>query len=167
MNSTKKQKFEYSGKLEEYQLYKKNTYTKYEVDKYSLYQNYLYKRAMFGLKSLSNDELERICNHKKKRITMVHRKAQRALNTVKQRKVIKITNNLFKTLFPKSTFTNLLLENSEPDYKVRNNLNFKDLNINKDEIISTFIEEGILPKNFLSLKYDPNKLPRLKYANKA
>ena len=59
------------------------------------------------------------------------------------------------------------MENSEPDYKVRNNLNFKDLNINKDEIISTFIEEGILPKNFLSLKYDPNKLPRLKYANKA
>ena len=33
MNSAKKHKFEYSGKLEEYQLYKKNTYTKYEIDK--------------------------------------------------------------------------------------------------------------------------------------
>ena len=42
MSSTKKQKFEYSGKLEEYQLYKKNTYTKYEdrsifsISKFSL-----------------------------------------------------------------------------------------------------------------------------------
>tara|TARA_R110001592_G_scaffold137914_2_gene356292 strand:+ start:3324 stop:3821 length:498 start_codon:yes stop_codon:yes gene_type:complete len=165
MNSTKKQKFEYSGKLEEYQLYKKNTYTKYEVDKYSLYQNYLYKRAMFGLKSLNNDELEKICNHKKKRITMVHRKAQRVLNVAKQKKVISITNNFFKTLFPNSSFTESLLDNSETDYKFRNNLNFKDLNINKDEIISTFIDEGVLPKNFLSLKQDPNQLPRLKYAN--
>ena len=47
---------------------------------------------MFGLKSLNNDELEKICNHKKKRITMVHRKAQRVLNVAKQKKVISITN---------------------------------------------------------------------------
>tara|TARA_R110002124_G_scaffold45322_3_gene137363 strand:+ start:37 stop:543 length:507 start_codon:yes stop_codon:yes gene_type:complete len=162
MNSTKKQKFEYTGKLEDYQLYKKNTYTKYEVDKYSLYQNYLYKRALYGLKSLNIEELELMCNKKKYRINSVHRRAQRALNLVKQRKVITITNNFFKTLFPNSNFTNALINNTETDEKFRNNLNFKDLKIDKDQIISTFINEGILPKNFLSLKRNPNQLPRLK-----
>ena len=38
----------------------------------------------------------------------------------------------------------------------------RDLNISKDNIISIFILEGILPKNFLSLQENPNQLPRLK-----
>lgn len=162
MNSTKKQKFEYSGKLEEYQLYKKSTYTKYEVDKYSQYQNYLYKRALYGLKSLPKEEFERMCKKKKYRINNVHRRAQRVLNVVKQRKVIDVTNTFFQSWFPNTTLTNFMLTNTETDEKFKNTLNFKDLNIDKDEIISIFIGEGILPKNFLSLDRNPNQLPRLK-----
>ena len=162
MNSTKKHKFEYSGKLEEYQLYKKSTYTKYEVDKYSQYQNYLYKRALYGLKSLPKEEFERMCKKKKYRINNVHRRAQRVLNTVKQRKVIDVTNTFFQSWFPNTVFTNFMLSNVETDEKFKNTLNFKDLNIDKDEIISIFIGEGILPKNFLSLDRNPNQLPRLK-----
>ena len=80
MNSTKKQKFEYSGKLAEYQLYKQNTYTKYEVDQYSQYQNFLYKRALYGLKSLPVEEVEKMSEQKKIRINRVNRRAQRVLN---------------------------------------------------------------------------------------
>lgn len=162
MSSTKKHKFEYSGKLEEYQLYKKNTYTKYEMDKYSEYQNYLYKRALYGLKCLSQNEVQKMCKKKKYRINTVHRRAQRVLNTVKQRKVISVTNKLFQQWFPDTTFTNFMLNNTETDHKFKNTLNFKDLNMDKDQIISIFIDEGILPKNFLSLKRNPNELPRLK-----
>ena len=162
MSSTKKQKFEYSGKLEEYQLYKKNTYTKYETDQYSQYQNFLYKRALYGLKSLPAEEVEKMSKQKQIRISKVNRRAQRVLNEAKQRKVISITNSLFASWFPDTKFTKFMLTNTETDFKVRNSLNFKDLNIDKHEIVRIFIEEGILSSNFLSLTRNPNELPRLK-----
>ena len=162
MISTKKHKFEYSGKLEEYQLYKGKTYTRYETDKYTEYQNFLYKRALFGLKSLPQAEVDKMGKQKKIRITRVHRRAQRVLNEAKQRKVIAITNKFFAKWFPDTKFTKFMLGNTDTDVKVRNTLNFKDLNIDKDEIIRIFIAEGILSSNFLSLTQDPNALPRLK-----
>jgi hypothetical protein len=162
MNSTKKQKFEYSGKLEEYQLYKKNTYTKYETDQYSQYQNFLYKRALYGLRSLPAEEVEKMSKQKKIRIQKVNRRAQRVLNEAKQKRVITITNELFAKWFPDTKFTKFMFDNVETDDKVRNTLNFKDLNIDKNQIISIFIEEGILSSNFLSLTRNPNELPRLK-----
>jgi hypothetical protein len=58
--------------------------------------------------------------------------------------------------------TAFFLENTETDVKFKNTLTFKDLGIEKKDIISIFIAEGILPKNFLSLDKDPNQLPRLK-----
>lgn len=162
MSSTKKHKFEYSGKLEEYQLYKGKTYTQYETDKYTAYQNFLYKRALYGLKSLPQVEVDKMSKQKRIRITKVNRRAQRVLNEAKQRRVITITNAMFSKWFPDSKFTKFMLGNTDTDVKVRNTLNFKDLNIDKDEIIRIFIDEGILSSNFLSLKRDPHALPRLK-----
>jgi len=162
MSSTKKHKFEYSGKLEEYQLYKGKTYTQYETDKYTEYQNFLYKRALYGLKSLPQAEVDKMSKQKRIRITKVNRRAQRVLNEAKQRKVIAITNRMFSKWFPDAKFTKFMLGNTDTDIKVRNTLNFKDLNIDKDEIIRIFIDEGILSKNFLSLTTDPHTLPRLK-----
>ncbi len=49
-----------------YQLYVDKTYIQYEQDKYSVYQNYLYKRALYGLESLSEKELATICSKKNK-----------------------------------------------------------------------------------------------------
>jgi hypothetical protein len=59
------------------------------------------------------------------------------------------------------------LSNTETYDKFKNTLTFKDLGIEKKDIISIFITEGILPKNFLSLDKDPNQLPRLKHEVKA
>ena len=120
-----------------YQLQGGNTYMQYEQDRYSVYQNYLYKRA------------------------------QVVLNVAKQRATIEYTNFIFKTLFPKSAITDALLSMTETDDKFKNTLTFKDLNIGKDKIITIFIEEGILPKNFLSLQEAPVSLPRLKNEVKA
>jgi hypothetical protein len=84
------------------------------------------------------------------------------LNVFKQKLTIEYTNKLFESLFPKSSFTKELLGLSETDEKFKNTLTFKDLNITKDDIISIFIAEGILPKNFLSLQEAPVNLPMLK-----
>lgn len=153
--------------LMNYQLQGNKTYMQYEQDKYSTYQNYLYKRALYGLDALTQEELATMCSKKKQRILNVYKRAQVVLNIFKQKLSIEYTNFLFKTLFPKSTLTEVLLKESETDEKFKNTLTFKDLNISKDQIITIFITEGVLPKNFLSLTEAPITLPSLKNANKA
>jgi hypothetical protein len=157
-----KEKFEYVGKLEEYQLTPKRTMVQYEVDQYSSYQNYLYKRALYGLSTITEQELATMCSKKKKRIQRVYLKGQQVINLHKQKLTNSITNLLFERLFPESPLAQFFISNSETDEKFKNTLNFKDLNITKDDIIRIFIEEGVLPKNFMEISTDPNQLPRLK-----
>jgi len=148
--------------VKNYQLYAGKTYMQYEQDRYSSYQNYLYKRALYGLDALTQQELATMCSKKKQRIINVYKRAQVILNKFKQEMTIKYTNFIFKTLFPKSPVTDFLLADTEIDEKFKNTLTFKELGISKDQIITIFIAEGILPKNFLSLERDPNQLPKLK-----
>jgi hypothetical protein len=153
--------------VRDYQLHAGKTYMQYEQDKYSAYQNYLYKRVLYGLEALNQEELATMCSRKKQRIVNVYKRAQTVLNIAKQKATIHYTNFIFKTLFPKSPLTQMLIDSSETDEKFKNTLTFKDLNIGKDDIITIFISEGILPQNFLSLKEAPVTLPRLKNAKKA
>jgi hypothetical protein len=108
-----------------------------------------------------------MCSKKKQRIVNVYKRAQVVINKLKQEFTIRYTNFIFKTLFPNSPLTDSLLACTEFDEKFKNTLTFKDLNISKEDIISIFITEGILPKNFLSLDKNPNKLPRLKHEVKS
>jgi hypothetical protein len=153
--------------IKDYQLYAGKTYMQYETDGYSQYQTYLYKRALYGLDALTQQELATMCSKKKQRIINVYKRAQVVLNKFKQELTIQYTNLLFKRLFPNSPITDALLANTETDEKFKNTLTFKDLGIEKKDIISIFITEGILPKNFLSLDKDPNQLPRLKHEVKS
>jgi hypothetical protein len=148
--------------IKDYQLNAGKTYMSYQTDGYSQYQNYLYKRALYGLDALSEQELATICSKKKQRVVNVYKKAQVTLNKFKQQVTIQYSNFVFKTLFPKSPITSILLADTEVDESFKNTLTFKELGINKDQIITIFMAEGILPKNFLSLDKDPNQLPRLK-----
>ena len=81
------QKVVYEGRLGTYQKYG-NTYRKtniaYERDKFNGYQNFLYKRALFGLAVYTQEELEKMHTDKKKRIQKVHSRAQHILNLWKQ-----------------------------------------------------------------------------------
>ncbi len=148
--------------IRDYQLSVGKAYMKYETDRYSQYQNYLYKRALYGLSALSEQELAAMCSKKKQRVINVYKRAQDVLNAFKQQVTIAKTNALFETLFPKSPITKFLLSETGLDEKFKNTLTFKDLGISKDQIISIFMEEGILPKNFLSLQSNPNELPKLR-----
>jgi hypothetical protein len=149
-----------------YQL-RSQTVMSYEQDGYTAYQNYLYKRALYGLDALSEQELAAMCSKKKQRIVNVYKRAQVTLNKFKQELTIKYSNFIFETLFPKSPITQFLMADTETDNKYKNTLTFKDLGIEKQDIIAIFIAEGVLPKNFLDLKEMPNQLPRLKYEVKA
>lgn len=159
----KKQKFEYAGKLEHYQIMAQSSqHMEYETDKYSDYQNYLYKRAIYGLDALTDEELATMCSKKRQRIINVYKRAQVVINLVKQEVTNHYSNLVFKTFFPNSPITDILLSDCFTDEKFKNTLTFKDLKISKDQLVNIFIEEGILPKNFMSLERNPDQLPRLK-----
>jgi hypothetical protein len=139
--------------VKNYMLYgDRKTYMQYEQDKYSEYQNYLYKRVLYGLDALKPNEVEKMCVKKKQRVVNVYKRAQLVINRYKQELTIKHTNNFFEKLFPKSNITQALLQIDNVDDTVKNMLTFKDLGITKDQLVDLFMKEGVLPKNFLSLK---------------
>ena len=151
--------------IRDYQM-RSHTVSSYEQDSYNSYQNYLYKRALYGLSAITEQELSTMCSKKKQRIINVYKKAQVVINKLKQQATISYTNFIFETLFPKSPITQALLSETETDDKLINTLNFKDLGIDKQDIITIFIAEGVLPKNFLSLEGPQNQLPRLRNESK-
>ena len=161
---TRKENFDYTGSLSDYQLNASNKVTKYEIDSYTQYQNHLYKRALYGLNAFTQQELATMCSKKKQRVTNVYLRGQKVINLYKQKLTVAYSNILFKTFFPDSPITNYLLGEQELDVKHTNTLTFKDLNVSKEDIITVFMAEGILPKNFLSITVDPNALPRLRNA---
>jgi hypothetical protein len=165
MNNTKgleeiknrKDKFEYKGKLEEFQQHgptnKGRRYMDYEVDPFNQYQNFLYKRALFGLKIYTPIELDTMKKEKRARISKIQRKTQKVLNVYKQEIVNQLTNNIFQRYFPNSPITRALIgEYNFTDYEYVNTLDFKALGIGKEHIVNRLIREKILPKNFYELK---------------
>lgn len=155
--SERKDRTEYTGKLKDFQQLgnqlKGKRYAEFERDPFNSYQNLLYKRALYGLKIYKADELATMHSQKKERITKVNQRTQRSLNIYKQEITNDLTNNIFKSLFPTSPITKVLVEKfNQTDSKFINKLSLKDLGISKTDIINRLVSEGILPKNFYELK---------------
>lgn len=140
------------------------TFINYHTDGLNSYQNYLYKRALFGIKSLPQDEVQRMCSAKKRRVNNVYIRAQKTLNEYKHKVTKAITDSFLKSMFPNSIVANSLASITEIDNTELNRLSLKDLGISKQEIIDLFIKEGILPNNFheLTPQDNPKFLPSLK-----
>jgi len=124
----------------------------YEKDSYNSRQNFLYKRALFGLAVYSAPEIQEMSKEKVKRINKLHRKTQTVLNLWKQEKLISITNQMMSTFFPKGYgFTSEIPCYNLVDADFICTLSFKDLGINKHNIVNKLISEKIFPKNFHDL----------------
>jgi hypothetical protein len=134
------------------QSYKGQVYQQYEQDPYNASQNFLYKRAMFGLSVYTQEELSKMPEPKKKRIERVHKKCQHVLNIWKQEISIGWTNEMFRHYFGEHPALKIFFDNTETDPKFVNKLSFKDLNITKDKIVNKLCESGILPPNFYSIQ---------------
>ena len=130
--------------------------SRFEKDAFNVYQNFLYKRAMFGLSVYSPEELEKMNPDKRNRVQKVHLRCQYVLNIWKQQICNQFTNNLLRTFFPTRDEAKLFFvkhaETVDPMFK--NTLNFKDMGVRKEHIVQKLIQEGVLPKNFYSLKPD-------------
>ena len=103
----------------------------------------------------SKEEIKEMHSQKRKRIVKVNKRAQHELNLWKQEKVIANTNIIFGIFNGKSsTFAQEMLapEYSTPDPNFRCTTSFKDLGVEKKEIINKLVEKGVLPPDFHLLK---------------
>lgn len=132
----------------------KNANRVYEQDPYNSRQNFLYKRAIFGLAAYSDQEVSEMSKVKVKRINKINRKTQVVLNLWKQELVNSWTNKFFSIIFPTSPFAKEFTTCTTVDKNFICTLSFKDLNISKSDIINKLIVEKVLPKEFHQLKSD-------------
>jgi hypothetical protein len=113
-------------------------------------QKDLYSRLLHGFKMFSSEELRALSVSTKKTILINYTKAQRILNRWKQDVVYNSVDSFMLSLFPNSKFVKDMT--SVDGYlNDENNMSFKDLGINQQNIINKFIEVGLLPKNFYQL----------------
>jgi len=149
-----------AGKLLNYRLYgdqkRKRYYIQYERDPYNKVQNFLYKRALFGLNIFEKEEITLMHKDKRKRIQKVHKRTQRELTIWKQEIINKLTNDLFE-LFPKSILAQQLIEQHSTDPSFKNTFSFKELGIKKDHVVEKLYKSGILPNNFYELNENKTK----------
>lgn len=120
---------------------------------YSEHQNFLYNRALYGLSIYTPEEVVIMTPEKRKKIMQIHKKTQKILNLWKQEIVNILANKFFTDVFPDMEITKCLVEcyGTEGDPEYINNMSFKSLKINKEQIICYLIEKKILPKNFNEL----------------
>jgi hypothetical protein len=133
--------------------------SRFEKDAFNATQNFLYKRAMFGLGVYSTEEVVKMNIAKKKRIMKVHNRCQSVLNIWKQELCNQYTNRIFETLFPKTEMAKFfyVTHKDTVDSSFMNTLNFKEMGITKPMIVEKLILEGVLPKDFHSLTNAPAK----------
>lgn len=156
--SERRDRTEYAGKLNDFQqlgnTFKEIRYAELEKDPFNAQQNFLYKRALFGLKMYTEDEVAAMHADKKKRIIKVYTRAQRVLNLYKQHLVNEKTNRLMSLFFPNSPITKEFEQHNYVDPKFVNTISFKDLGVSKRQIVDRLISEKILPVNFYNLMPD-------------
>lgn len=115
-------------------------------------QNYLYLKAILGVKGIPKDLIEHLSEEQKYEIDKEARKVQKFLNIWKQELCIDYTNKLFLKYFPNTMFTkDLITKFNKPDPKSFNTLNWKELGVSKAIIAKKLIENGFLPENFYQL----------------
>lgn len=140
-----------------YPIIKQYKRMQYEKDEFNSYQNFLYKRAIFGLSIYTLKEIKKMNYQKKKRIEKISNHTQEVLNLWKQELFILMSNRILGNLFPESSISKVIIDNfSTPDPKFINNWDFKTLKISKKLIVQKLIEEKVLPYNFYEIK-EPNK----------
>ena len=147
----RKDRYEYMGLLTEYQLVM-NTGSFIEYTKLNPKQHYLFKRVLHGLKMYNEREIARMHWDKKRRVTKVWKRGQDTINELKQYVAFQQVKPIFR-IFAKSELGRGIYEMSFeylPDYK--NKMTLKELGLNYTDLILKFMNQGLLPKNFYSLK---------------
>jgi len=147
-------RFIYYGIYESYCANKPNI-QRLDYTKLNPKQHFLFKRVLHGLNMYSKEQVAEMHPQKKKRISKVWRKGQNVINEWKQVICNKWANKyLFVTFGERSSIIRDLLSApvNETDPRFKNTQSLKDLGITYEDLILKFMQSGLLPKNFLTIK---------------
>ena len=148
----REERYAYYGLLQEYQLHTKEELMRLNYTKLNPNQHFLFKRVLHGLNVYTQEEINVLHWDKKRRIKKVWQRGQEIINIWKQVISNKKINAYLHNTFGKhvKAITDIPDDDYLPDYK--NTLTLKDLGLTYEDVILKFMAEGLLPKNFLSLK---------------
>lgn len=146
-----------NGKLLDYKLYgdiyqKRRRYVppqQYE-NTYNQVQNFLYKRALYGLNIYTDKELQEMPRNIKNKIIKVYKRANKEITLLKQSLIIERSNALL-SLFPNSPLAQDILNDDFVDPNLTNKFKFSDLGIRKEDVIEHLHSAGVLPENFYEI----------------
>lgn len=150
----REERYAYLGILSEYQLYGKK---QLQYKKLNPYQHFLFKRVLHGFNMYSKEEISQLHWDKKRRIKKVWTRGQKVLNIWKQELCNKAVNDWMEKTFGDDAKGFWSIPANETLEGYQNILTLKDLGISYEDVILKFITEGLLPKNFLSLKNETIK----------
>lgn len=126
---------------------------RYQEGRLNDYQEFLYKRAIYGLSVYTESQIKKMHWDKRRRITKIHKHTQDVLNVWKQKIITQETNDFMTSLFPNSSLVKDLVENySDPDLAYKCNVSLESLGIEKKDIVKKLLKEGVLPDNFAELE---------------
>jgi hypothetical protein len=153
----REKRYAYYGLLQEYQLHLKEELMRLDYTKLNPHQHFLFKRVLHGLNVYTKEEVAKLHWDKKRRIKKVWQRGQEVLNIWKQTISNRRINDYLYKVFGERVKPIIDIPADEylPDYK--NTLTLKDLGLTYEDVILKFMSEGLLPKNFLSLKADVPK----------
>lgn len=142
----------YLGILEDFDVISKHLDKPIKYKKLNPTQHFLFKRVLHGLKMYKKEEVAAMHWDKKRRITKVWKRSQNVINKWKQLLSYKDSNKIF-SIFEHSPLAKGFINTPfvyMPDYI--NKLPFSAFGIGYEHLIIKFISEGLLPKNFFTIK---------------
>ncbi len=149
-------RYAYLGLLSEYQLHPPSLIQSLDYAKLNPYQHFLFKRIVHGLNMYDKKEIEKMHWDKKRRIKKVWNKGQHSINELKQFVGYQLSNQIF-SIFDSPTSDYIVNTPFEYVPEIKNKSTLKELGLKYEDLIIKFMSEGLLPKNFLSLKPHGNQ----------
>jgi hypothetical protein len=144
--------YDRSGYVRKIQLEGTKRYQQVDVIVLNEVQKDLYHKIVYGFSACTKEELAAMSKTKKFKITIAYTKAHRILNRWKQELINENINGLMNRLFPNSPIVKQMVSTNGYDDELDcSHIQFKDLGINRKQIINKLIEFDILPTNFYQL----------------
>ena len=108
---------------------------------------------LYGFKAYTKEEVAQMTEDMKINVTVTYTKAQRILRNWKQDITFSNLDRFLLSLFPKSPVIKAMCATTGhvDNISKEDEISFKDLGINQDQIVNKLIEFGLLPKNFYNL----------------
>lgn len=114
-------------------------------------QQRLYSRTVYGLNYFTDQQLAKLPESERHRITQTYQKVQKILNRWKQQVISKQVDDLLLALFYHSSFVKQFVSRPCVDDEYIDSHSFKELGISQTMIAKKLIQSKLLPDNFFQL----------------